>query len=516
MKVDWRSVQYDAIVVGSGAAGGMAAKCLTDGGATVLLLEAGPELAPDAWGERERSREEFAALKVRQPIQSQNLLYNKKNCHLFVDDVDHPYATEPGAHFNWIRSRQAGGRTLVWSRFALRMCEDDFKSAEADGTGAPWPISYRDLAPYYDRVEALIGVRGTPEGLSSLPDGVFLPRPTAAYVRTLGRQLAERHPERRMIPSREVADEARAPGSGAPSYASIGSTLLQCDRQRLTLRTNCVVARIELGSSGQARGVVYVDRTTLKSYEVSARVVVLCASTIESARILLASTTPDCPAGLGNSSGALGHYLMDHFGGSRVVAAGRVQDAEPGSVERVYIPRFDHRERRAEDFARGYGIQGEFNVDARGSCVLTLGVFGEVLPRYENAVALDGTMKDACGLAVPRIRFAYSDNERRMALHAQAAIGEIVDALRFRTLVAHDAMLPPGTRAHELGGVRMGTSPKNSVLDGFNQCWDVKNLFVTDGSCFPSAGYKGPTLTIMALTARACDSILGRLRAGDL
>lgn len=514
--MDWRSIKYDAIVVGSGAAGGMAAKSLTDGGATVLILEAGRELPPVACREQERSSEEFEAIKARQPIQSRSLLYNRRNCHLFIDDLDNPYSTDTATAFNWIRSRQAGGRTLLWSRFALRMSDEDFKSPHQDGIGTPWPISYRDLAPYYDRVEALIGVCGTLEGLSTLPDGRFLPRHVPSYLHELRRRLADRYPGRDLIPSREVGGDERASKSDPPSYASLGSTLLQCNRQKLTLRANCVVARIELDRPNHAKGVVFVDRETRQSHEVSGRVIVLCASTIESTRILLASAANDCPTGLGNSSGVVGHYLMDHFGGPRMVAMGQIKGAEPHSLERAYLPRFCNLHRQSEDFVRGYGIQADFQTQDRESVVLTTGVFGEVLPYFENSVVLDESTQDTCGLSVPRIRFQYGENERRMALHAKTTSREIVEALGFRLLVAHDSLLPPGTRAHELGSARMGTSPNNSVLNSFNQCWDVNNLFITDGSCFPSAGYKGPTLTLMALTARACEYILRQFRAGAL
>ncbi len=512
--MDWRSVRYDAIVVGSGAAGGMAAKCLTDGGAAVLLLEAGPGLSPEACRPRDRSREEFVALRARQPIQSRSLWYDRRNCHLYIDDLDHPYATDPATTFNWIRSRQAGGRTLVWSRFALRMADEDFRSAQEDGIGSPWPISYRDLAPYYDRVERLLGVTGTVESLPGLPDGAFLPRPVPDHLRDLRRRLARRFPDRHLIPAREAVGDTGAPESVAPPSSSLGSTLLRADRSRLTFRTDCVVARITLDRPDHARGVVFVDRHTGERHEVSGRVVLLGTSTIESIRLLLASRTAEHPDGLGNSSGALGHYLMDHFGGPRLVAHGQLEGVGTPSTERIYLPRFSNRDGSREDFVRGYGAQGELQTWPGGTATLTLGVSGEVLPYFENAVELDEAIRDVDGLPVPRIRFQYRDNEQRMARHAAAAIRELVDAIGFRPLVVHEEILPPGTRAHELGAARMGSSATDSVLNPFNQCWDVENLFVTDGACFPSAGCKGPTLTIMALTARACDHVLDGLRSG--
>ena len=514
--MDWRSVRYDAIVVGSGAAGGMAAKCLTDGGASVLVLEAGPLLPPESCGPRDRSREEFLARRARQPIQSQSLWYDRRSCHLYVDDLDHPYATEPGTAFNWIRSRHAGGRTLVWSRFALRLADEELLSGHADGASPPWPIAYRDLAPYYDRVERLLGVTGTAESLPALPDGCFVSRPVPNHLGELRRRLARRFPERHLVPSREVTGDATAaaPGSGPPASSSLGSTLRHADPRRLTFRTDCVVARITLDRPDHARGVIFVDRQRGQQHEVSGRVVVLCSSTIESTRLLLLSRTPEHPGGLGNSSGVLGRYLMDHFGGPRLVAIGRLDGVDAPSTERVYLPRVAGPHGRRDGFIRGYGIQGELQVWPGGTATLSLGVFGEVLPYVENSVAVDETMRDVDGLPVARIRFGYRDNEHRMGRHAAAAVRELVDAVGFRPLVVHEEILPPGTRAHELGSARMGASPVDSVLNPFNQCWEVENLFVTDGACFPSAGYKGPTLTIMALTARACDRVLDGLRRG--
>jgi len=205
---------------------------------------------------------------------------------------------------------------------------------------------------------------------------------------------------------------------------------------------------------------------------------------------------------------------MDHFGGPRVIAVSKIEDAEQFSRERAYVPRFCNLSGRSEVFLRGYGIQADFEVDGQRNTILTMGVFGEVLPYVENCIELDESTRDTWGLAVPRVRFQYRENEYNMALHARTALQEIVDALGFRSIATHDGLLVPGTRAHELGGARMGTGPSDSVLNAFNQCWDIPNLFVTDGACFPSAGYKGPTLTMMALTARACDKILELLHIG--
>jgi choline dehydrogenase-like flavoprotein len=514
--MDWKQVKYDAIVVGSGATGCTAARWLTKGGANVLLLEAGPELPMASCGPTEKSAEEFNALKIRQPIQSRSLLYDRKNCHLFVDDLDNPYATHSGTTFNWIRSRQAGGRTLVWSRFALRMSEEDLSAAREELPETGWPVPYRDLAPYYDQIETLARIYGTVERIPSLPDGRFLPRRMSPYLGVLRERLTDRFPNRHLLPSREVVDHQGGRVGAPPSSSSLGSMLLHAARERLTFRTNCVVAKIELDGPDHADRVVFVDRSNQRWYEVTGRVIVLCASTIESTRILLASVSRHFPTGLGNSSGALGHYLMDHFGGPRIVALGKIAGVEPASRESAYIPRFCNIGGRTEEFSRGYGIQAHFEAQSHGQLILTMGVFGEVLPYFDNGIELEPSITDACGVAVPKISFRYRDNEHRMAIHAQRTLRDVTDALGFRPMIAHDELLAPGTRAHELGGARMGSSPENSVLNRFNQCWDVKNLFVTDGACFPTAGDKGPTLTMMALTARACDHILRLLRSGAL
>ncbi len=393
------------------------------------------------------------------------------------------------------------------------MADEDLKSAEEDGVGEPWPIRYQDLAPYYDKVELMIGVQGTQEGLPSLPDGQFLPRQVPGFLQELRERVAQRWPERHLLPSREAVGDADGPASDLPSNSGGRFSPLQCDRQKLTLRSNCVAARIVLDNPGRARGVVFIDRLSGEWQEVSARVIILCASTIESVRLLLASKTHEHPNGLGNSSGVLGHYLLDHFGGTRMVALGKLKGVESPATERVYLPRFCNRRQQGEDFIRGYGMQGEVEVRPGGIAMLSLGVFGEVLPYFENSVQLDEHTKDAVGLPVPRICFSYRDNEHRMARHAALAVREIVDSLGFRPSIVQDHLLVPGTRAHELGGARMGASRGTSVLNEFNQCWDVANLFVTDGSCFPSASYKGPTLTLMALTCRACEHILRELHA---
>jgi choline dehydrogenase-like flavoprotein len=499
--VDWKKIVYDAVIVGSGATGRVATKWLAERGAKVLVLEAGPELSSELRGERIKSEEEFASTKRRQPVQSRSLLYRRNNCHLFTDDLDNPYTTDSTTEFNWIRSRQSGGRTLIWSRFALRMSEQELDLRSPHGC---WPITYKDLAPYYAKMEALIGVSGTREGISALPDGCFLPRSVPPYMRRLREALSRRFPERHLIPSREATKEIPLVFSSGNESATAHSNP--------TLRTNCIAARIELDRPDHARRVLFIDRESKRWHDVEGRVILLCSSTIESIRLLLASTSSSFPTGLANGSGMLGHCLMDHFGGPRIVAVGKIPGAEPLCRERAYIPQFCNL--GDENSLGGYGIQADFETDRRGNSIMTMGVFGEVLPCEDNRVELDHSVHDSWGLAVPKIRFRYRENERNMALHAQSALQEITEALELRPMISHEGFLAGGTRAHELGGARMGNQASHSVLNPFNQSWDVPNLFITDGSSFPSSGYKGPTLTMMALTARACDRIVGLLHRG--
>jgi choline dehydrogenase-like flavoprotein len=331
-------------------------------------------------------------------------------------------------------------------------------------------------------------------------------------VDELSHRLAKRHPEWNLVAAPAVVSDDISCET-LPPYSSIGSTLLRCDAGKLTFRPGFTAAEITLDRPDHARGVRCVESHTGKWYEVSGRVILSCASTIESIRLLLASAGQDYRNGLGNSSGTLGRYLLDHFGGPRMVAVGSITEVRAHSTERLYVPRFCNRGQQSEKFLRGYGIQGELEVRPSGYAVLSVGVYGEVLPEVGNHVKLQAETKDAAGLRVLNIRYLYGSNERSMAEHAALALRELASAIDFRPLIVHEGILPGGTRAHELGGARMGASPANSVLNPFNQSWDVPNLFITDGSCFPSSGYRAPTLTIMALTARAAEHILSLLHA---
>ena len=511
---------YDAIVVGAGASGGWAAKTLTEGGIQVLLLDAGDTPRQRKWQLlkqdlhrklKYRGKVDQRTLSMqRQPIQSKTPAWDW-NFDCFVDDIDNPYTTPEDKPFVWLRSRQVGGRMVAKThgRQLYRLSDHDFKAASRDGFGQDWPIDHAGLASYYDRVERWVGVRGTVANLPHLPDSVYQPpQPLSGAEEQLKTAIEAHWSDRHVIPGRTAP-----PPSTVPAAQKTG---------RLTLRSNAIAHHVIVDpQTGRAKGVAVVDRYSRRSYEVFAKVVVLCASTIESTRLLLNSATPQHPNGLGNSSGVLGHYLMDHV--NSVNIAGIVPQPEqfaPGlPAGGFYIPQFRNLHDRHPDFLRGYGIQGSAARELpEHADRVTFGMraFGEMLPRFENCVTLNPDRQDAWGIPVAHISCAFSDNEYAMAQDKLQTLQEMAEAAGFVVESASHTLAPPGMAFHETGTARMGADPKTSVLNSFNQSWDVKNLFVTDGSCFVSQGCQNPTLTIMALTVRACDYILDQFRRGEL
>jgi choline dehydrogenase-like flavoprotein len=560
---------YDAIIVGSGATGGWAAKALTEAGMRVLVLEAGRQLDPardfreHTWPYELKYRGALNPsylFRERQPIQSRCYAANEYGHHLFVDDIDNPYTTPEEKPFWWIRSRQVGGRTIVWGRQSYRLSDYEFKAASRDGFGEDWPISYADLEPYYERVERFVGISGSSEHLPQLPDSIFQPPMAMTCSERLLKNAVERRwPERRVTIGRVAMLTRPLEGRAACHYcghcergcsthsyfSSPSSTLPAAARTgRLTLRPNSVASHVIMDpKTGLAKGVAYIDQRTKKAAEAFARVVVLCASTIESTRLLLNSATREHPAGLANSSGALGHYLVDHtyavsIGGIVPIASKYAYNFDDGRNNGIYIPKFRNLEDKQGKFLRGYGIQAsaqrgmlptnlrripgfgsEFKKmvrEAQDPPSFWMGAFGEMLPRYENTVTIDQNVKDAWGIPVARISCQHSDNERAMAKDEIETMKEMVEAAGWEPLYTNPNLGPPGLCIHELGTARMGSDPKKSVLNQFNQAWDVKNLFVTDGSCFVSSGCQNPTLTLMALTLRACDHIVNELKKRNI
>lgn len=560
-----RQQPYDAIVVGSGIAGGWAAKELTEKGLKTLLLERGRyvehgkdyitehlptwKLPYRGWGDRRLYETDY-------PVQRQCYAFGEATRHFFVNDREHPYLHPDDKPFSWLRGYQLGGRSILWARQSYRWSDLDFEANARDGFGVDWPIRYRDLEPWYDHVESFAGISGQAEGLPQLPDGEFLP---PMEMNCVERQVKERiekaFPERRMtigrtaVLTKSLGKRMRCHycgpcerGCSTRSYfSSLTSTLpAALETGNLTVRAHSVVHSVIYDEEkDQATGVRVVDALTRESHEFSARVVFLCASTLGSTQILLNSSTPRFPDGLANSSGALGHYLMDHPHSVAVSAE------MPGFADRyyrgtrpngIYIPRFRNLGDQHPDFLRGYGFQGGGLRTGwhRGLEIPGLGVelkqrlrdpgpwrmrftpFTECLPRFENYVTLNPDRLDRWGIPQLEIHCAWSDNERRLEQDAMDTAAEMLEAAGGRDIEAVHRDYPPGHGIHEMGTARMGRDPETSVLNGWCQAHDVPNLFVTDGAAMASSACQNPSLTYMALTARACDYAVTRLKRGDL
>jgi choline dehydrogenase-like flavoprotein len=504
-----KTTRYDAIVIGSGPTGGYAAKALSESGLRVIVLEAGKAkvesdaiLMYDSIRRRLGYRiEEDPAAVRRQRVQSSYYAW-PTHPHAFVDDISNPYTTKPDEPFAWIRCRQVGGRMTV-KRHGLqfyRLSDMDFKAGDRDGAGPCWPLSYGDLIPYYDRVERWMKLRGTRSGLAHLPDAVLA-------------QEIEPNPGQRLLGDaiqREWRDRCLIPGRTASPPVPILDALAT---GRCTLRTNAVVTQLVTDvTTAKVKSVRYVGRWTRREHEVSARIVVLCASSIESTRLLLASASRQHPEGLANSSGTLGRFLMDHTHLTGINANMPTPPTEShATASWGYIPQFRNVGQTNHPFLRGYAIQ----VFTMGSqCGLI--AFGEMLPHADNRVTLDPTLTDEWGVPVARIRCVHGQNELAMARDAADACADMLRAAGFGVWRFNTGLSPPGIANHEVGTARMGRDPRDSVLNTFCQSWDVENLFIMDGSCFVSQGVQNPTLTMLALAARSCDYLLDCLKRGAL
>ncbi len=562
---------YDAIVVGSGATGGWAAKALTERGMKVLVLEAGRDIDPakDYHMLTEPFELKYRDLArsgpgspyaPRQPIQSRCYAANEYSAHLFVDDIDNPYTMPDDKPFWWIRGRQVGGRSLTWGRQSYRLSDYEFKAAERDGFGDPWPISYKDLEPYYDAVEDFVGISGSYENLPQLPDSKFLP----AMAMTCGEHLLKKAVERNFQNRKVIIGRAAIltkPHQGRAAchwcghcdrgcdthsyFSSNGSTLPAAAKTgRLTLRPHSVVREILIDTNtGKAKGVRVIDQRTKQDIEFLSKVVVLCASTLESTRILLNTKTRQHPNGLGNTSDALGRYVMDHvfpLGVNGIVPQlkGQAYDYSDGRANGIYVPKFRNVFDKHPNFIRGYGMQGgvrmgysfahaknqqgfgaEFKKNVREApteLFFSLNCWGEMLPRPENRVTIDPNKVDKWGIPALHIEAKHGDNERAMMKDMVETTSEMATAAGFKILNTTTSAAPPGFCIHETGTARMGADKKTSVLNKWNQLWDVSNVFVTDGACFVSQGCQNPTLTMMALTLRACDWLVEEAKKGNL
>ena len=464
-----------------------------------------------------------------QAMQARCMSYSRLTRHLFVNDRQNPYTTPPGAPFNWYRGRQVGGRLHLWGRNALRIGNGELHASRVDGVGADWPLDYEDLAPWYERVERFLGVHGSAAGIPSIPDGVYdQPLPLTTSERQILDRLAADWPGRPATTCRIV----RHNGDRVPTpIIAAGAT------GRLALRSDAVVSRLLIDTTGHAIGVEYLDRESGARTEVRARAIVLCASTIESLRILLNSRSPQHPAGLGNSSGQLGRGLTDHVmifeaGPHRVEGAPRTDPYDFGAQSGLYVPSFRNAGgRRDADFLRGYSLLGSVGRIDPGWFFMAV---GEMLPNRDNRVTLDESRRDAWGIPVARIRCVHGENEMAMVRDMRTTLTDLartcgleVDHLRKESLVGRlvyqvtrplvytrEGALLPGSAIHEAGGAGMGDGPATSVLNRHNQCWDAPNVFVTDSASFTTSPFQNPGLTIMALSARAGHCIADGLAGG--
>lgn len=524
---------------------------LAQAGFKVLLLEAGSHVEPSReFHHRWPYELPFHGLGQPGLLRKHFRGSTEYNYRIMIDDRENPYTTPEGKPFRWSRSRVLGGRTLHWGRVSDRMSDLEFKAASRDGYGEDWPISYREIAPWYDRVERFIGVSAAPAGLPQLPDGIFLPPMPLNCAETIFTAACRKIG----LPStqRRVAQLTRMWNNRPPCHYC-GNCINGCDvgamfntvavtlppalkTHNVTVLCDSVVSHVLMSAENRARGVRYIERYTKRPVEVDARHVILAGSSLENTRLLLNSR-------IANSSGVLGHYLMDQISGAGVTGflpmlkGGAIRN-DDGKASGIYIPNFSNVNSRSDKFIRGYAMSASGGAGQFPGFAPSLPGFGsaykkevkrlypahsrvwlsggEMLARKENFVELDPEVKDHWGIPVLRIHCTHGDNERKMYDdffdHARelfrAAGGEITEA--------RPSLSAPGSLIHEVGACRMGADPKNSVLNSYCRTHDIPNLFVFGGGCFVTTGDKHPTLTMMALTARGCDYLIEAARRREV
>ena len=560
--------QYDAIVVGTGISGGWAAKELTEKGLKTLVLERGPmvrhiedypTMNMDPW-EFEHGNVITKETKKRQPKQSRTGYTTKEATkQFFVDDIKHPYNEDKS--FDWMRGYHVGGRSLLWGRHSYRLSDYDFTANAKDGIAVDWPIRYKDIAPWYSYVEKHIGISGEKLGLPQLPDSDFLKPMELKCTEKHLRESLQKNYSNRILTMGRLAHitEGTKPGAGRIScqyrnrcrrgcpfgayFSSQSSTLPMAEATgNMTLRPNSIVYEIVFDpETKKASGVKVIDRETKMTYTYEAKVIFLCASAVASTSILMQSKSRFFPEGMGNRSGELGHNIMDHhFKAGAYAETDEFEDQyytgnRPGGF---YIPRFRNlgSDTNHKDFIRGYGYQGDSSRSSwakaakevgygpeftrslvkPGTWTIDMNGFGEILPYHENKMYLDYGKTDEWGLPTVTFDAEIKENELAMRKDMKSQALEMLEKAGFKNVKAWEDHYSMGLGIHEMGTARMGRDPKTSVLNAFNQVHEVSNVFVTDGACMTSGGNQNPSLTYMALTARAVNYAVEQLNKRNL
>lgn len=554
---------YDAIVIGSGISGGWAAKELTEKGLKTLVLERGrdvvhlknyPTATKNPWDFEHRG-ELPAKLLKENPVVSRCYAFGESTEHFFVKDKEHEYQQEKP--FDWIRAYQVGGKSLLWARQTQRWSKYDFMGPERDGFAVPWPIGYDDLAPWYSHVEKFAGISGNKDGLDTLPDGEFLPAWEMNCVEEeMQTKIMKAYPGRHVVqgrcahltkPSELHLKQGRGQCQarslcerGCPfgGYFSSNSATIPWAMQtgNLTMQTNAVVHSIIYDEQlGKATGVRVIDAITKKSTEYFAKIIFVNAACLNTNLILLNSTSNRFPNGLGNDSGVLGQYLAFHN------YRGSVSASYDGPKDKYYygrrptqvmMPNFRNVEKQEMDFLRGYmvhfgagrgraasdGIGGAFK-DALTE-VGDWGVFammqGETIPKASNHIRLSKDKQDQWGIPQLITSVGYDNNDELSLKDFLQQTAEMLEKAGCKNISTNDSKQAPGLDIHEMGGARMGRDPKTSILNAFNQVHACKNVFVTDGASMVSTSTQNPSLTFMALTARAANHAVEELKKGNL
>lgn len=553
---------YDAIVVGSGISGGWAAKELCEKGLKTLVLERGrmvkhiedyPTAFKEAWEFEHRGADTREMVKDYY-VQSRTGQFNESSKHFWIKDSENPYTeVKP---FTWIRGDHVGGRSIMWGRQSYRWSQQDFEANARDGIAIPWPIEYKELAPWYSYVEKFVGISGEPLGLAHLPDSEFLPPMEMFCVEKKLKKAVEKNWNDRVVTIGRTANLTQPHnGRGACQYrnrcqrgcpygayfSSNAATLPAAEATgNMTLRSDSHVHSIIYDEKNdRATGVRVIDRVTNEAVEYFAKIIFLNASTLGSTQILLNSTSNRWATGLGNSSGALGKYLMDHHfqvGASGVFEGDEDKYYYGRRANGIYIPRFRNVKDKYPDFLRGYGYQGggrranwgrgnsekgfgaewKDSLSYPGPWAMGMTAFGECLPYEENQVTLDPEKTDKWGVPALKIDAKFRENELAMRKDMKESAAEMLEAAGAKNVSMYENKPVPGLGIHEMGTARMGDDPKQSMLNKHNQLHEVPNVFVTDGACMTSAACQNPSLTYMALTARACDYAVSEMKKLNL